>query len=247
MDNTKEVKELFSNKNVSKILFFNSTSKNEIIVLQKVLVELGYKNILKKVDGLYGNYTAKAIETFFQLHKENTDGKKITPKLAKKLYSEFEKIFSSIEAKPLIVEYTNSRFTGKPIMVHYEFASALDRINQYATEADVKLLIIDSLRKPDKVLSNTVVTPSKVSNHLVGHAIDMNVLHGKDYKQLCNSKGLANKTLPAPVGKFISLLEKDTQLRWGGKFKTKDTVHIDDYYNKDMAKWNRLFKEIYNQ
>lgn len=247
MDNTKEVKELFSNKNVSKILFFNSTSKNEIIVLQKVLVELGYKNILKKVDGLYGNYTAKAVETFFQLHQVNTDGKKITPKLAKKLYSEFEKALSGTEVKPLIVEYKNTRFTGKPIWVHSEFTSALDRINQYATEADVKLLIIDSFREPNKKLSNTVVTPSKVSNHLVGHAIDMNVLYGKDYKQLCNSKGLASENLPLPVARFISLLEKDKQLRWGGKFKTKDTVHIDDYYNRDMNKWKTLYAAIHQK
>lgn len=51
----------------------------------------------------------------------------------------------------------------------------------------------------------------------------------------------------AENNKFISFIRADKELRWGGDFKTKDTVHIDDYYNRDMQKWNKLFNEIHNK
>lgn len=238
---------LLNKKNVSKILFFNSSYKADVSIFQQALIHLGYKQIIKKADGLYGKLTTEAVVEFAAKNKLQTDGKKITPKLAKKILAGIVESISEETTQPLIVEYKNTMFTGKPIKVHNGFTAALNRLNNYAKEADVKLLVIDSLRSPDKVLSGTVVTPSKVSNHFVGHAIDMNILYGVNYKTLCNSKEMAKENLPFPVNKFISLIRADKELRWGGDFKTKDTVHIDDYYNKDMQKWNKLFNEIHNK
>ena len=92
-------------------------------------------------------------------------------------------------------------------------------------------------------LTNVIVPPSKTSNHLVGHAIDMNLYYeGK----LCNSKCLINEaTWPEGVGCFISKIRNNKDLRWGGDFEPKDPVHIDDdLYDRDRSLYKKLYDTL---
>src|SRR5690606_3203108 len=92
-----------------------------------------------------------------------------------------------------LVEFTASNFVGKKVIADNEFVARLKRINKYAKDSAVLIHVTSSYRK-DANVANAIVTPSKMSNHMVGHAIDMNVRYGDDYKKWCNSAAL-NKTM----------------------------------------------------
>ncbi|WP_161991936.1 M15 family metallopeptidase [Flagellimonas algicola] len=118
----------------------------------------------------------------------------------------------------------------------------MEKVNDYAEKADVYVYVTSSFRTSSNV-NGAIVTPAKRSNHMAGHGIDMNVIYGND--QWANSKVL-NKypAVPAPVKKFIDSIIADPKLRWGGKFRIKDVVHIDDHLNKDRDKWEERYQAM---
>ena len=129
--------------------------------------------------------------------------------------------------------YTNDRFQGgREISADRDFFPHLDRINDYAEETDVFIHVTSSAREPDREVSGAIVTPASRSNHMVGHAIDMNI---KTAAGFFNSRALAKArfdALPANVKRFIDLIREDEVLRWGGDFRKEDPVHIDDMLNR---------------
>lgn len=111
------------------------------------------------------------------------------------------------------------------------------------TTLHLQIVLTSSFRKDDgRKLQGAIVTPSKRSNHFVGHAIDMNVLDGS----LCNSKCLGNKNKhSAGVKCFISKIKGNIALRWGGDFSKPDPVHIDDGLNRsDRNQYNQLYESL---
>lgn len=129
--------------------------------------------------------------------------------------------------------YHNSRFQGgREISADRDFFPHLDRINAFAEETDVFIHITSSAREPDRDVRGAIVPPASRSNHMVGHAIDMNI---KTATGFYNSKALAKSkfnSLPANVKRFIGLIRADDVLRWGGDFSKEDPVHIDDMLNR---------------
>jgi peptidoglycan hydrolase-like protein with peptidoglycan-binding domain len=249
--------DLDANK-VENIYCYKSKQKVKIQALQTLLNELGYGKTLQwnryKNDGDYGDLTTKAVVQFAKDNKIDGDGKKLTKELAQliveKLASYYGKHWKrhslteivSDNSNPL-VDFTDSNFVGKRVVTDKDFAAALKRINKYAKDSKILIHVTSSYRI-DANVSGAIVTPSKMSNHMVGHAIDMNVRYGDDYKKWCNSAALSKPTLPEPVAKFIGLIRADGELRWGGDFRKKDSVHIDDYYNKNADNWKKKFEQI---
>src|SRR5690606_11951139 len=236
-----------SNK-IENVYCYKSKQKVKIQALQTLLNELGYGKTLQwnkyKNDGDYGDLTSKAVVQFGKDHKIDVDGKKLTKELAQLIVEKMASFYGnqwktsyslteivSDNTNPL-VEFTASNFVGKKVIADNDFVAGLKRINKYAKDSEVLIHVTSSYRK-DANVANAIVTPSKMSNHMVGHAIDMNVRYGDDYKKWCNSAALNKTTLPEPVAKFINLISADVELRWGGDFRKKDSVHIHDYYNKN--------------
>jgi len=129
---------------------------------------------------------------------------------------------------------------GRQILVHREFLPFLERIADYAAKAEINLVITNSCGNPLQELQGEVVPPAKKSNHLAGHAIDVNVRQkGITY----TSSELARDNfdrLPASVKEFIQRLRDDSRIRWGGDFRRQDPVHIDDEWNRlHPAKWQK--------
>jgi len=141
---------------------------------------------------------------------------------------------------PLIL-YTGSRFLGKPCRADVQFLPMLDKINAYAEAADIYVVVTSSFRTTTNV-QGAIVTPATFSNHMAGHGIDMNV----KYKgKLANSKVLIkHPNVPAPVKQFLDSIINDPALRWGGTFNTTDPVHIDDWLNRDKAKWKVRYEAM---
>lgn len=141
-----------------------------------------------------------------------------------------------------LVEYKASNikgYNGHKIMVEEGFVLKLDTVNRLAIKHNVTVWVTNSTRIGEVNLTGTIVTPADMSNHKVGHAIDMNVQ--------CNKTGEWFNTAKMRDGKgvdnaFLIEVDLDSQLRWGGRFSRKDEVHIDDGINIINPK---LYREIY--
>src|SRR5215204_4852056 len=90
----------------------------------------------------------------------------------------------------VLTTYSGSTFTGEKVVADREFVPALEAINQHAADNDVNLLITDSFRPVGRAVRGAIVPPASRSNHLAGHGIDMNVMHGPGKANLCNSRCL---------------------------------------------------------
>ena len=132
---------------------------------------------------------------------------------------------------------------GQQVKIHSGFRSSMNNICAVANRCNVKLHITSSYRKPGSAVLGAIVAPAALSNHNIGHAIDMNVVYGKS-RTLCTSGCLGGKQQPTDVKCFINGV-KAQGLRWGGDFTTRDPVHIDDGYNlKNAADYKVLYKKI---
>ena len=144
--------------------------------------------------------------------------------------------------------FVGSQFIGKPVLADIEFLSALKKINKLAKKHQVKIHVTSSARQQGLSVAGAIVKPASRSNHLVGHAIDMNIQSSDgffDSKALKKSK---LDDLPANVKAFIQAIRSDSNLRWGGDFNNQDPVHIDDALNiKDAALWDQKFSVIQSE
>ena len=140
---------------------------------------------------------------------------------------------------------TLPNFVGEPVTCDRAFVDLLQFVDACAAEQRIKVHVTSSFRRRDAVVSGAIVPPAKRSNHLVGHAIDMNVvLEGT----LFNGMRLArenHETLPRAIVDFLNQIRSHSILRWGGDFVNADPVHIDD----DLARrnpelWNRKFADL---
>jgi len=139
--------------------------------------------------------------------------------------------------------FSGSQFINKPVLADIEFIPYLNLINSFASSNGLKIFVTSSARPFGVPISGAIVPPASRSNHLVGHAIDMNIQIGST---LFNSTDLGNfGSLPASIKSFIQAIRRDPDLRWGGDFTPIDPVHIDDGLNlRDPAAWNAKFPII---
>jgi hypothetical protein len=143
-----------------------------------------------------------------------------------------------------LITYSGTNFTGDTVKADTEFKDSLETIDKHAGDNKVKVHVTDSFRESGAKVKGAIVTPATRSNHLAGHAIDMNVKYGEK-DTLCNSTCLKDTAKhPAGVKEFIKAIQDDSELRWGGDFKDVDPVHIDDNLNSDDEAWKKRHKAV---
>jgi hypothetical protein len=116
---------------------------------------------------------------------------------------------------------------GKQILIHHEFEESLSKIEQLAEKYNLVLVVNSSYRFPGTSIGDAVVVPVTKSNHNVGYALDINIKY--NHRKYIN-KHLSReyyKELPSNIKDFLNDIRNDSNLRWGGDFKTEDPVHID--------------------
>ncbi|MEL6864432.1 MAG: M15 family metallopeptidase [Bacteroidota bacterium] len=236
--------------------FKGSTDKVAIGALQSVLKDLGMGKALKwdqkANDGVFDNLVANALKTYFK--KGFLDQpKKLSPHMAQSLlndigqkygpdWTDHVKEHKGSKSSPLVI-YTNTQFRGDTITTNPGFIPSLEKINQYAVQNKVLVHITNSYRQ-DTYVPGAIVPPASMSNHKVGHAIDMNLSF--DGGQWANSHYMnpSNRNnWAAPVRGFLEAISNDDTLRWGGDFQHTevDPVHIDDGLNlADPDEWHKL-------
>lgn len=149
----------------------------------------------------------------------------------------------------MIEKFYHESFIGKPVKCHRDFTPTLEIIADLAKKCDVQVFIVSSLRKPHKTLSGAIVKPASMSNHFVGHAIDINLFSPRigflSSKRLYKEY-LASSEAPAEASYFMSEISNHPSIRWGGDFVRQDPVHIDDSLNvrnKDL--WIEKYENIW--
>ena len=141
--------------------------------------------------------------------------------------------------KHQLTVFTGSNFIGDKVEVDIAFVPFLQKIDTFLGENNMKLNITSSYRKT-KV--DGIVTGGKMSNHMVGQAIDYNLQRSNGTN--CNSSCLPKDPEHA---KFIDFV-KSLGLRYGGDWKTPDPVHIDTGLNlANPSLWQDIRKQLAGQ
>ena len=236
--------------------YISKGTRMSITAVQTLLNAMGFGEHLNfakyGADGLYGASTRQAVIAYARRNGIDSDGdwlsRPLIDQMIKDINPFYGKHWSDLakhnlpgSGSPLVL-FEGSRFQGKPCRADKQFIPALKKINALAEQADVNIYVTSSFRTTTNV-QGAIVKPATFSNHLSGHAIDMNVIYGNN--KWANSKVLGKyPDCPAPVKQFIKSVIDDDQLRWGGKFTAKDPVHIDDHLNKDMSKWRKRYEAM---
>ena len=77
-----------------------------------------------------------------------------------------------------LITYSNTHmkgYNGLKVEVDAGFKSEMDKMNGFAKSCDVTIWITHAFRKEGQNIGGTVVPPASNSNHLAGHAIDLNI------------------------------------------------------------------------
>jgi hypothetical protein len=135
-------------------------------------------------------------------------------------------------------------YNNKPVIVDYYFINCMNRLNSYAKKNHLTLFVTSSFRKANQKINGAIVTPAKRSNHLAGHAIDMNIQSNGNWYDSKSMRRKNLKNLPKNIQIFFNDIRKDKTLRWGGDFSRQDPVHIDDYLNKNHNAWVERFNIV---
>ena len=124
------------------------------------------------------------------------------------------------------------------VLVHADFAGALSgTMNQAASTVGVSLHLNQTFRREGIPPAGAVVAPATRSQHLVGHAVDLNIVDGSTVNT--NAMFHAGDQTEG-ADKFIAAV-KARGLRWGGDFSTADFVLFDDFLNPNGQDYDNNF------
>ena len=150
----------------------------------------------------------------------------------------------------MLIKFTASNVVGNKvdtkrldIFIDDEFKPSMDIINDTAKSLGLQVVVISAKRDTINV-KGAIVKPATKSNHLVGHAVDVNFIV-IETGEFLNSKKIQVATPASPVGKFITKV-KQKGIRWGGDFPKKDPVHFDDGLNvNNPERFKEKMKEFF--
>lgn len=237
--------------------YISKGTRMSIIAVQTLLNEMGYGEQLNfakyGADGLYGNSTRKAVIKYGKDNGITSDGDMLSRPMVNLMIKDINGYYGArwsdlaennmpSKKSPLVL-FEGSNFSGKPCRADVQFIPSLEKVNQYAKDASVTVYVTSSFRTTTNV-NGAIVKPATFSNHLAGHGIDMNLIY--DNGKWANSSVLKRyPNVPGPVKQFLKSIIDDPSLRWGGKFRTTDPVHIDDGLNvKNRPKWEERYKAM---
>ncbi|MDQ6763883.1 MAG: M15 family metallopeptidase [Bacteroidota bacterium] len=246
-----------SNSDLRTKKYISKGTRMSVTAVQILLDEKGYGTQLNfpkyGADGAYGQSTRNAVIAYAKDNSIDSDGDLLTRPLIDLMLNNinpyYGKNWSDLAPNNLpkdnspLVLFEASRFLGQPCRADASFVPMLKKINAYAEQADVYLYVTSSFRTSSNV-GGAIVKPATRSNHMAGHAIDMNVLYA-NRTQSANSTILGKyPSVAEPVRIFIKSIVDDPALRWGGTFSDRDPVHIDDGLNSDMALWDKRYQAM---
>lgn len=127
------------------------------------------------------------------------------------------------------------------LVIAYPVVECLRMADLEASALSLKIVINQAFRVAGVPVSGAVVRPARKSQHLIGHAIDCNIVDGDNWN---NSSAFAQGKETESAKQFIRAM-KDNGMRWGGDFRDVDTPHFDLQLNANLEAFD--FKYFFNQ
>ncbi len=142
----------------------------------------------------------------------------------------------------MITKFTASNFEGN-CEADSDFIPYLEKMNEIAIKHDMAVVITSSYRT-STLVKGAIVPPAKMSNHLIGFAIDCNL------KDLTTGEYYNSKKMGDEDGLdwlFCEDVVNNSGLRWGRAFKTPDSIHFDYPMNLlHPETWHQKYNELQN-
>lgn len=123
------------------------------------------------------------------------------------------------------------------MLVHQDFAPWIRAMNVAAKASSVMLRINQAFRAQNLPVSGAVVPPASKSQHLIGCAVDLNIVDGDTVNT--TAMFLAG-TQSQGANDFVAAA-KTLGMRWGGDFSPKDPPHFDHFLPPAGADYTHSF------
>lgn len=131
--------------------------------------------------------------------------------------------FSNIEAGAGFKKIGSAKVFSGEAVISKSVLGLLKTLNEQAKKKSVTIKINQAFRVHGVQVTGAVVTPANKSQHLIGHAIDCNIVDGSSWNSSANFK---QKKETQNAKDIIASLKK-AGYRWGGDFTKVDTPHFD--------------------
>jgi hypothetical protein len=139
--------------------------------------------------------------------------------------------FSEFRKNPDFGKLDNPSVGADDFVVHKDFVAALGAINQAAVDAGVRFQVNQTMRLAGRPVRGAVVQPASSSQHLIGNAVDFNILNNGNP---IHSSKMKWADLPQAAKDFIRDVKK-ADLRWGGDWQKRDPIHFDSFLDPDKG------------
>ena len=129
------------------------------------------------------------------------------------------------------------RVKSTDLLISIQALGMIKLMNETATKFGLRIVINQSFRLNNVKVSGAVVPPASKSQHLIGHAVDCNIVDGGTWN---NSTDFKNHRQTTNAEKFIARMKKASH-RWGGDFARVDTPHFDKQLDASSFSYDAKF------
>lgn len=203
----------FGKKTHDAVRRFQWNAKNIISRIKSKIVTQVAKTFTDKIDGVVGNNSKKEL-AIWNNKKYNVTGDLVRVK---------ENKFSNLQLGDGFKVISHPSINSGELVVSSVMVILLKKANKKAKELSLYINLNQTMRVNGIKVTSAVVTPASKSQHLIGHAIDCNIVDGDNWN---TSKTFKEKKESEKAKKFIVYM-KEKGMRWGGNFSNIDTPHFD--------------------
>ena len=144
---------------------------------------------------------------------------------------------TNIEAGPSFKKLSSAKVFKDEIVISKEAKKLLTDLNGQAKDKSVTIKINQAFREHGVKVTGSVVAPASKSQHLIGHALDCNIVDGGSWN---NSSDFKNNKQTKNAKELIAALKK-AGYRWGGDFTPTDTPHFDAKLDAATFAYDAMF------
>ena len=144
---------------------------------------------------------------------------------------------TNIEPGPSFKKLSSIKVVKDEVVISKEAKPLLKDLNDNAKSKSVSIKINQAFREHGVKVTGAVVLPASKSQHLIGHALDCNIVDGASWN---NSSDFKKKKQTDNAKKIIKAL-KNAGYRWGGDFIPVDTPHFDSKIDSTSFSYEAKF------
>ena len=140
------------------------------------------------------------------------------------------------------------QLTGSGMIVDSAFVPFVHQADAAAGQAGLTMLVNQAFRRAGQPVEDARVPPASNSQHLIGRALDANLLeNGRMWGSGLSDPASAISPAASPaVAQFLDLMRR-AGFRWGGAWTPPDRVHWDAWVDPQGAEYQAKYRLFQNQ